>query len=810
MEVREISKGSIISYEGDPMSKITIVVKGHVEAKFGNRLFRYENGDALGICDFVLGIYSSDYTAVTDVTLVSYPYKNLSALDALFKELPEVAYSIVCSMCKHIFELLQYKTHLKDEAERAFETAHHIYSRYEELCKRLQLPVATIREMSEIVPFSGVDLIDDWVYAFYVDVKNVNQHAHKDFFNNSPGLKLGFIRRAAEDAVSILHVCRDYINYLAELSQVYLYREGHDLLSLVSTLHLAAIDSADAEALMHELTALLSGMTGINSARLQSRVTAYNENLNDLRLKAQQLALEKKQKEEQARAEEELRNADAVAKSTTIPIVDSVTASQHAAKPLINAQGKVEVTKEIYTPILSDTERQELDDSMSIILIYSACPVEVCQKFTQLVNDFEMLEDKRSYDDSRGLRRELISSFYKLYKAVLIRSLSDSNVPTVVKMFLNFGYVNTSLAGYENAEKLYKIADTYKGNPEFGIYTLVEWMGAIYRGEKEPSRSEFDIDYTTYVKELKKGGTIDASEEKSMLADNEKKLLYELENAFPSVNKITSGAVSLFCPIFSEHSVVRPIDMALVRTEALKSAFDDVLEVDFSAFYRPTAYVDQSLGVNSFIHIEVLPDLILLPNIGTRGMLWQEIVHRDRSTASRMFLPAFLQTDLKKLVIKLCGEFRWEMCKRIHGTRWSDVTDPSLTSEYVDYLQFYAKNKDLTIETRTQVKSELSKARNNYRSVFVANYAEWLLYESNGMQRLNRVASSIMYTYCPFPAEVREKLKLTIPRFAAISKRLDIKLHKRTKFLTNLIQKITQNRKKVPPEIINELDFTKR
>jgi hypothetical protein len=173
-----------------------------------------------------------------------------------------------------------------------------------------------------------------------------------------------------------------------------------------------------------------------------------------------------------------------------------------------------------------------------------------------------------------------------------------------------------------------------------------------------------------------------------------------------------------------------------------------------------------------------------------------------------MFISSFHQADLKKLAVKLTGEFRWEMCKRIQGASWSDITSPSLTSEYVDYLQFYTKNRDLSSDAKEVIKSELSRSRNNYRAVFVANYADWLQYESNGTPRLNKVACGIMFAYCPFPVAIREKLKTSTPRYATIARRLDAKLHKRTRFINNLIQKISNTRKMVPYELYHELEFT--
>ena len=179
---------------------------------------------------------------------------------------------------------------------------------------------------------------------------------------------------------------------------------------------------------------------------------------------------------------------------------------------------------------------------------------------------------------------------------------------------------------------------------------------------------------------------------------------------------------------------------------------------DFKAFYRETHYYNPERGINEQIEVEILPDIILMPNIGSRSIMWQEIEGKKRTTPSRMMLSIFHVEDLTQSMIRLTGEFRWEMCKRAQGARWNDITEPSLTSEYCDYVQFYRNNKELSPDAKEKIKRQLLRARNNYRTMFVLDYIAWMLYESTGALRLNKVARGILFTYCPFRKEVREKI----------------------------------------------------
>jgi DNA integrity scanning protein DisA with diadenylate cyclase activity len=174
-----------------------------------------------------------------------------------------------------------------------------------------------------------------------------------------------------------------------------------------------------------------------------------------------------------------------------------------------------------------------------------------------------------------------------------------------------------------------------------------------------------------------------------------------------------------------------------------------------------------------------------------------------------MFMPIFLENDLKTVVMRLAGDFRWEICKRIQGTRWNDMTDPSLTSYYCDYLQFYMNNRSIAMQTMTEIRNELSAARNNFKTVFLSNYVAWLQNESKGQARLNSLVIGIFMTFMPFTAAIRERLKTNM-RYNEALTRYNIKRQKRAQRLTLLVKKLSQSGKGIPQEIRDELEFAQR
>lgn len=107
----------------------------------------------------------------------------------------------------------------------------------------------------------------------------------------------------------------------------------------------------------------------------------------------------------------------------------------------------------------------------------------------------------------------------------------------------------------------------------------------------------------------------------------------------------------------------------------------------------------------------------------------------------------------------MTGEFRWEMCKRTMGARWNDFASHSLTSDYCSYAQFFSKNRDLSYDAKEKLKETLKRCKNNYREMFVQDYVTFVLNESTGSSRLNKVSRGILFLYCPFRDEICKKLE---------------------------------------------------
>ena len=132
----EYKPGSVIYSVDEPLSHLSLITKGEVEASFGGRKFRFLEADVVGLCDIFRGSHSHTYTADSNVTMYLYPYENPDSLDGLLRSSSDMSLLMVNSMCRRVAEYMQHWSELKAEAGNAYELAQKFYQDYEQLCKK--------------------------------------------------------------------------------------------------------------------------------------------------------------------------------------------------------------------------------------------------------------------------------------------------------------------------------------------------------------------------------------------------------------------------------------------------------------------------------------------------------------------------------------------------------------------------------------------------------------------------------------------------------------------------------------------------
>ena len=238
---------------------------------------------------------------------------------------------------------------------------------------------------------------------------------------------------------------------------------------------------------------------------------------------------------------------------------------------------------------------------------------------------------------------------------------------------------------------------------------------------------------------------------------------FEVDNMFSSNNKIVNGKLSTYVPILYKDQFYGDLSRIFISKGQLCESILELEKKDFTVFYREVFYSNPEMKVDKeYVMRKVYPDVILCPIYGTTSSMWQEITGKRRDSSARFIFPVMIESELDKAVTKAFGRFHWEYCRCEQGASWNNIQYKSLTSEYMDYIQYYRKNHDLTEEKREKIRSQIQRARNNSREIFLSDYETWIYFESNSSLKLNKVSRQILATYCPFEKSMREFLKTNV------------------------------------------------
>lgn len=745
MAVKEYPAGTQLVQSEQNITALYVIAKGTVRATYPGGVFYLNKGDVIGVCELFFDSYFISYQAEETTSLASYPY-SVAQLSNIMHSNPDMANLIVTSLFRQFHEIFDQYELGRFECDNFYHYLMDSYEGYVSFCSKHGISPRALPGLETLSELVLEEDIDSWLNGYYSQLRKIVTGRH--IKEQNPDFLLGLVLKASQDVYQVVSVCRVLNDYKSDIANLLMNENHLDFFDLyASLLYKIGSNDDDSTSLIAALSTMmiqLESQPSVDQNMYRTRVAEYRERLNNL-------------------SEYMETQSDAESGNDGVP---------------------------------------DIADSLNTILTYSGIDEETASAFRNAISRYSKMTDKNGSDDSaRKLRLTITKQFYQIYEKAFLKSLHDASVPKILQMFFNFGYVDEHLAGMENAAYLYSIVDKLPTNPEKKVYSIYEWLRAIYNGQKMPSRNEFDTDYLAYVHELKISGKISATEETSMHNNKEKRVLFEIHNMFPSVNKISFGRISSFCPVFSEHNILKDLNASLVSAEKVENAFNQIRSLDFSAYYRDMIYTNPDLGIGKeYVGVEILPDIILMPNIGIRGVMWQEIEGRKRTTPSRMMVSIFQMEDLTSILVRLTGDFRWEMCKRIQGARWNDVSDASLTSEYFDYIQFYKKNRDLSADAKDKIKLSMQKAKNSFKEMFIRDYEAWILYEGTGSPRLNKVSRGILFTYCPFAKEVREKLKAN-PLYKDMMDRYDIKLSQKIHHYNNLFQKLKNMNVEIPKEI---------
>lgn len=718
--VNQILKSTIIYEENQPVTSIGLVLKGRILVQRNGINTIIGSGNFLGICDLYTGRHGVTYTAYDNAVVYVFPVDHKDSIEMILNANKDYSGLIVASLSKYMKEISGIHHALMKSAINIGDFLDKYYKLYKQLGTQSGYSINNVSVLEEFEPFDMESMVDPSKVEYYLSCNTVPLDLQKSFYGHSNTICMYHIEEQADIISTLLTECTQISCYVYEMSEGLINESPNCLFRSIAKL------------------AMDLGRAGINNKKLIDILDDVIDKINEIETLFEQKVGRK------------------------LPVdrefMEKIYYELIAGSSNDKAESSTKDDNKEKDAIIED----ELKGSLTQILTYANLPKEKSDLFKSLIDQFINLSDKTSTEDNaRRLRKQIVDIYYELYELVFLRSYESKETSRIIDMFLCYGYLDERLLSKDSLRTLYNLSEREDGNGPCNVYSIKAWLTLIYEGKKEPSKSEFDMDYSEMVRQLKKSHQIKAEEEKDYLENPMRKLQYEIQNMFKYNNRITSGQISIFVPILYEDRLVSNIEKCHMTANEINAAVRRLLLIDFSIFARESLYVNEAKKIKKeYIVEEVFPDFIIFPNIGSNGVMWQDISGRKRNTSGRFLLPAFLETDLEDTLIKIFGRYRWEICRTIQGTAWNNIKYKSLTSEYSDYIQFYRKNRELSEERKEKLKMQIQKSRGSTREVFTSDYEIWIKSESQGAIRLNKQVRELLATYCPFSKVIRDKLKL--------------------------------------------------
>ncbi|MBQ6994617.1 MAG: Crp/Fnr family transcriptional regulator [Lachnospiraceae bacterium] len=760
-----VKKNEVIFKQGDAVTQVGIVLAGKVLMQNDwMRLVRGQ-GALIALNDIPQETYGATYVAMEDSVVYALPITGEEAIRSIVAKNVDYRAIMVSSQFKYVTALARIRQDLYNRVYRLYQFAQKSYQQYIALCQAMGIQAIPLQEIEDIQPYDQIVDENEERLTYYEEGAKIPLAVNKQYFSYSEDM-------VVYQATEIMHMvdsfygdCNAMIDYIKELLELVGTRPNQNLFEY------ACVQGAE----MRRKGDVPKEMKGLLKDILKEIQFQHAE----LQKQCQNVAMIDFEAMEN-------RIQDVVSKE--------MTESEKKSQEEKDAAMKRDVLS--------------LTNSMNQVIEFAALDEETAEKLRTNVDYLVKAPDRMSIeDDVKKAKKTITPIVFQLYYDCYMKlSQGVATLPKAVELFLNFGMLDERLLEQEHLEFLCSIEPEENEGP-CNVFTMVEWLNMIKEGKREPSKSEFDEDYFENLRTLKKMGDITEAEQKALTNDMTKRVEYEVMNMQKSNSRTLYGQPTTYMPILYKEAIFGYLDKILITKKMINQSVQKLMKIDYSVFYREVLYTNTALKINHESTMQnIYPDIILFPLYGINAAMWQEVGGKNKATPGRFTFPIMSNTNVDDMMVKLFGRFRWELCRCIQGMQWNDVKVKSLTSEYMDYIQFYRKNRDLSDEAREKIKLQIQKARNNSREIFLIDYEFWVKSESNGSMKMNKVAREILATYCPFEKALREKLGVQRPYEVAMARHGRNCLKKKQEFDLRIrsIQKETSD---VPEEILTTYSF---
>lgn len=723
-ELNQIAKGTILFRKGDRISYIGMIVKGSIRITNKKVSRVAKQGEMIAVADVFSDQYLSNYIAEEDLIFYAFPAYDSQSLENFLGSNFDYRGIVIESMEREFVQYLEESEDLLNNAIGCYRFLTKHYDKAKKNGMKEEIPTDFLKQLPEDI--LEIDSNESKI-AYYREASKVSLDVKKEYYYNSDIMTLYQAEEIAYLVNEVQDHCKEIVQYIKDIYGYYINDEQTGIFDK----ELRTIKDMKKKG-----TFKMDDFMWVNETK--EKIYSIHRFIKEHT--GEDLPIDREYIEEKLKA---------------------VLNAPMENKARENEEG---VEKIDYSKVLKNSLGQILD--------YAELDEDKQKEIKTIIAAFIKIDDKLSTkDDVRKIKKQITGFFFTIYKKCLFKWFESDYAPLAVELFLNYGYMDERLLDFEQITFLCEMVNEMGSGLAVNIYRMPEWLREIYEGKKETSRDSFERDYRDFLREEKRSGNITEAQEKAFLTDNKRKVMFEIDNMFVSNNKIVNGKLSTYVPILYKDQFYGDIEKLFVSKQEICNTILKLEEMDFSVFYREVMYSNPELKIDKeYVMKKVYPDVILAPIYGTTCSMWQEITGKKRDTPARFIFSVLSENEIMKSVVKAFGRYHWEYCRCEQGAAWNNIQYKSLTSEYMDYIQYYRKNHDLSEERREKIRAQIQKARNNSREIFLMDYELWIYSESRAAMKLNKVSRQVLATYCPFNREIREHLKTNAAFVEAMAK----------------------------------------
>ena len=497
MTAFQLKKGEYLVHKGDPMKSVFIVLRGAVSLRTECSEISLGIGSVLGLVAGDASFYVCDYIATEDSLIVSYKYETPEDFIGIFQEQPKYSYAFLHAAVTQCQTIYEYYSEVEKQAKSISDFVTKQCSEYELYCSQagfetIEVAVAQLQQMNLPEP------IREWELGYFKELMNQPEKALRFFYNDHQALCVGEILNLAEMMSRMLANVDELKEYLTEAKET-LICEEEDLVELWYDYSLKLAKRGDAmivpQVRVHELEEFLNTLGFYTPEEIRDRIKAYTS------VDFKQYVLFESQKEQKAQEE----------------------------------HGEVAETM--------TREAVLKTDFPTYIMEYADFPAEDIAKCKELLKAYAVVAEAQDNTTAacQRVRKELTNMFYDIYEKAFLRASKAKSISVVMELFFQFGILDLQMAGVEHIDELLAAVESIHaqqkvqqerlaaGETFTKVFTSFQWLCMVYKGEREPSKNDFDVDYTGDLLEQRKNNYITREQENELKHDQLKKVQFEIE-----------------------------------------------------------------------------------------------------------------------------------------------------------------------------------------------------------------------------------------------------------------------------------------